>query len=178
MKDYYRKETLKRRKNLNEDEKKRKDQAIFNKIKKYIEDMQCVSIYVNRSDEVNTMKIIQYLFEKNKTVVVPKVNGSELKFYKIEDSNQLYPGNFGILEPLEIEEFFVDQIDGWIVPVVGFDKNKNRIGYGKGYYDRILCQSKKIKIGLAYDCQEVSEFEKEKHDVDLDVILTETQEIE
>lgn len=60
-----------------------------------------------------------------------------------------------------------------IVPVVGFDWRKNRIGYGKGYYDSVLDTFPGLKVGLAYTMQRVADFEPEAFDVPLDMIITE-----
>ena len=67
----------------------------------------------------------------------------------------------------------LSELELMIVPVVGFDWRKNRIGYGKGYYDSVLDTFPGLKVGLAYTMQRVADFEPETFDVPLDMIITE-----
>ena len=88
----------------------------------------------------------------------------------------LYMNNFGILEPKNSKiEMIPDLI---LVPLVAFDKQLNRIGYGKGYYDRSLKKISKIKknaisLGIAYSFQKCKKIPINKHDFKLDYIFTE-----
>ena len=61
-----------------------------------------------------------------------------------------------------------------VVPIVAFDEHLYRLGHGKGYYDRYLKQCRALKIGVAFDCQQVEKVPIEPHDVCLDMIITET----
>ena len=88
----------------------------------------------------------------------------------------LYINKFGILEPKKINKEIVPDII--MVPLVAFDKSLNRIGYGKGYYDRTLKKIIKIKrktisLGIAYSFQRCSKIPANKHDHKLDYIFTE-----
>jgi 5-formyltetrahydrofolate cyclo-ligase len=82
-------------------------------------------------------------------------------------------GAYGILEPVSIKKAEVSDIDLIIVPGIAFDINGGRCGFGKGYYDRLLCESKAKKIGLCYDFQLVREIETDEHDIPMDMIITE-----
>ena len=97
----------------------------------------------------------------------PKVEGNDLKFY-IPDSFEV--GCFNVLEPIGT---LVDKndIDIIIVPLLYFDKDNNRVGYGKGYYDRYLSDYKGITIGVAYDFQELDKIDAKPTDVKLNYII-------
>ena len=86
----------------------------------------------------------------------------------------LYVNNYGILEPKK--QNITLKPDVILVPLVAFDRNLNRIGYGKGYYDRALQQlsakKKILTIGIAFSFQECSFIPKNRHDYNLDCILT------
>ena len=103
----------------------------------------------------------------NKIICYPKVVGNDLIFY-IPKCFEV--GSFNVLEPIG-EEIKKDDIDIIIVPLLFFDKDNNRVGYGKGYYDRYLSNYKGITIGVAYDFQEVDKIDVKKTDVKLNYII-------
>ena len=91
-------------------------------------------------------------------------------------SKDLKKGAYGILEPKKLiaNEVSEDQIDIVLVPAVACDQSCNRIGYGKGYYDRWLKKiPKKARIGLAYESQITGTLPKDKKDVQLGMVITE-----
>ena len=98
---------------------------------------------------------------------------NELIFSKFDNEMNITKNDFGIIEPNKINQIIPDII---FVPMVGFDKNLNRLGYGKGYYDRTISKLRKFKkifvIGLAYDNQMVQNIPSENHDEKMDIILT------
>lgn len=139
-----------------------------------------VMFYVSFNDEVDTHELIKELLaDKEKNIIVPFVqkNNPILQLSEIKNFNELEPGTFGILEPRElyIREFNHKKLDLVILPGLVFDKKGCRIGYGYGYYDRFLkTLSKDVrKIGLAFELQLVDEIPKEKHDVPVDILVTE-----
>ena len=102
----------------------------------------------------------------------PRVYGDELKFYF---GKQFKKGKFGILVP-DDSGVFVEgsEIDVVLVPGVAFDQIGNRVGYGKGYYDRWLSGKSVAKIGIAFQAQVFQEFNDiESHDIPMDFVVTE-----
>ena len=96
------------------------------------------------------------------------------KSWKYKDP--LYVSAFGTLEPLDSQKDIIPDLV--MVPLVAFDSQLNRLGYGKGYYDRILekinfTKKKRIFLGMAYSFQKYKKIPINKHDVKLDYILTE-----
>ena len=93
-----------------------------------------------------------------------------LQFYKIKSNDDLVPAPFGLLEPNVTEMIPVQKIDMMIVPLSSYDSKNHRTGYGKGYYDSVLCNCIN-KIGIAFQEQEVDQIDVEPHDVTLDEII-------
>lgn len=174
-----RKQYLKLRKTIYDKELKSKE--IINKIislDKY-KKAKIIALYNSHEDEVNTQDLIKYSLENNKIVALPRViNKTEMNFYKITSLDELERGTFGICEPIEKEDNLVqpNEIDLMIVPGICFDRNKNRIGFGGGYYDRYLSKRKDIfKIGVCFEKQLVSdnEIEVRENDVKMNIVMTE-----
>ena len=97
-----------------------------------------------------------------------------MDFYHWDSKNLLTVNKFGIPEPLKTKKVYPDII---FVPLVAFDKNLYRIGYGGGYYDRYIDKISKIKkilkIGIAHSCQKINKVPLNKYDRKLDIIFTE-----
>ena len=162
---------LKIRKNINN--KKEIDDIIFNKVislKEYKES-NLVLTYVSLKDEVDTFKLIEYSLKIGKKVAVPKCEGDIIKFYLISNLTDLKKGKFNILEPTtnKLVTNFENSI--CIVPGIAFDKNNNRIGYGRGFYDKFLQNYNGIKIGLVYSECICEEIDIEKTDIKMDKIV-------
>ncbi|MDO4377535.1 MAG: 5-formyltetrahydrofolate cyclo-ligase [Erysipelotrichia bacterium] len=82
---------------------------------------------------------------------------------------------YGIKEPLIVTDQQTQTMDLIIVPLIGFDENNNRLGRGKGYYDRFLKGYVGLKIGVGYECQKLNNIIVEKSDVKMDIIITERE---
>ena len=97
-----------------------------------------------------------------------------MNFFIWSTKDPLNINKYGIPEPISSKVIYPDIL---LVPLVAYDKNFNRIGYGGGFYDRYIKKIKKIKkvvtIGLAYSFQKVEKIPANKHDVKLDFIVTE-----
>ncbi|GAA4433520.1 5-formyltetrahydrofolate cyclo-ligase [Bremerella cremea] len=141
-------------------------------------------VYVGVRDEVETDSILDHTLHQFGNVVVPYcLPGNELGLFRLEDLGELERGAFGIREPRE--ELRANRLVGpqdislALIPGVAFDHTGNRIGYGKGYFDRLLMQLPDDcrQIGLAFDCQLFAEIPVETHDIPMHQIITETQTI-
>ena len=93
----------------------------------------------------------------------------------LENPVQLAPGKFGVPEPTTIKEISVDDVDLVIAPIVAFDGNGVRLGYGKGYYDRLFnsLPTTKERIGVAFSIQEMDKIPKMPHDELMFSVFTE-----
>ena len=133
-----------------------------------------VALYYSLPMEVNTIDLINKALI-DKIVLLPKVVNENIKFIKINSNTKYLKSNFNVLEP--IGEEYLGNIDLIIVPGVVFDKNKNRLGYGKGYYDKYLCSKDIYKIGICFSEQIIDNIPNEKHDIKVDMIITEKEKI-
>ncbi|QLG45556.1 5-formyltetrahydrofolate cyclo-ligase [Costertonia aggregata] len=111
-----------------------------------------IFLTITENKEIQTNYILSILQGKDKNIVVPKVEGKNLlRNYLLTDGTVLKKNTLNIPEPVEGIEIPSEQIDVVFVPLLAFDKKGNRVGYGKGYYDRFLsaCRPKTLKIGLS-----------------------------
>ena len=81
-------------------------------------------------------------------------------------------GAFNISEPTGGELVDAERIELVIVPAVAYDRRGNRIGRGKGYYDRLLRRTHALKVGVAYQCQICDDFTPDEFDIPVDVVIT------
>ena len=130
--------------------------------------------YVNYNGEVGTELLMEEAWKLGKHVWLPKVEGSEMEFYLVESRQELEPGAYGILEPAGEQK--ADGKEGlMIMPGVAFDTNRNRVGYGGGYYDRYLESHPQLHtLALAFDMQVLFEVPSEKQDIKPQLLVTET----
>ncbi len=154
--------------------KELKSNIIFNKIinTKEYRDAHTIAMYKSLKSEVNTDKLIDYAIANNKVVLIPKVEKDNLVFYKIDKQTKLIKSNFGVLEPVNSQIITKENIDLIIVPGVCFDQKGNRLGFGKGYYDRFLNDMKTIKIGICYKEQLSDNIPTNNNDIKMDLIIT------
>lgn len=137
---------------------------------------RAILTYISYGTEVNTHGLIRSLLsEEAKEVLVPVVDRQKrtLLLSALHDWRELSTGAYGILEPTEVRERPAESVEVCLVPGIAFDILGNRIGYGGGYYDRLLQGIKAITIGLAYDFQVLEAVPNQKHDVPVDVVVTE-----
>ena len=102
--------------------------------------------------EVNTEFILHILQGKDKSIIVPKVEkNGEMSHILLQDNTVLKLSNYGVPEPISGIELHPSQIEVVFVPLLAYDIKGNRLGYGKGYYDRFLekCSSDTIFIGVS-----------------------------
>lgn len=139
---------------------------------------KAVHTYVSMSqrNEVDTLNVIQYLHDSGKEVQVPRMEAnSTLSHYVLHSLNDLQENEWGVMEPMQGEVAEISQTDIVIVPMVSGDKQKNRLGYGKGFYDRFLKQIDAVKIGLLFNLQLYQgALPVNRYDVPLDILITES----
>jgi 5-formyltetrahydrofolate cyclo-ligase len=133
-----------------------------------------ILLYFPHKNEVDTTPIIEKLLQEGKNVILPKVVGFHIHPIKISNLASLKSGYAGIKEP-EGEKYPLEDIDIIVVPAIAFDIHGHRLGYGKGYYDRLLSKVNAYKIGLAYDFQVLEKLPSEPHDIPVDLIVTPTK---
>ena len=138
-----------------------------------------VLLFYGLDDEVDTRQIIRNACSKGKIVYLPRCNKKEELFTmgRVNSLGDLEKSSYGIMEPKQNmhRDYSVEDLDLVILPGVVFDTKGNRIGRGKGYYDKFLKKTgKKTKrIGVAFDFQVLEDVSGRKHDEPVDVVVTE-----
>jgi len=136
-----------------------------------------VMIYVSKPPEVNTDTLISALIAKCGRVIVPIIEREtvSLRLSYLDDPSVLVDSTFHVPEPIGSEiPASPEEVAVAVIPVLGFDRHGNRLGYGAGYYDRFLEKNPNIsRIGLAFACQEIPFIPCDANDVKIDIIVTE-----
>ena len=131
-----------------------------------------IALYNSLKDEVDTSLLIKEAL-KEKIVLLPRIINDEMIFIEINKNTKYEKSSIGVLEP--IGKIYNGNIDLVIVPGVSFDRNRNRLGFGMGYYDKYLTNKNIYKIGICFDEQIVDLVPHKKHDVKMDMIITEKE---
>ncbi len=139
-------------------------------------DFYHIFLSIETQKEINTDHILNILSGKDKNIVISKSNFEtlELTNYLLTDSTAIHLNDYNIPEPIDGIEIDDGKIDVVFVPLLAFDVNGNRVGYGKGFYDGFLskCKPKTIKIGLSFFEAETEIKDVFEKDVSLDYCVT------
>ena len=138
---------------------------------------QKIAIFLPNDGEIDPKYIQNFLKKRQIGIYLPILVDKSLKFAKI--GKNFRKNRFGIPEPKNTQILSANRMNIIFMPLVGFDKNKNRIGMGGGFYDRTLGFKQRQKsfnnpklYGLAFDCQQVDKLEAQPWDVKLDAVIT------
>ena len=149
--------------------------SIIKILRKKKQKKKIIGGYYPYNYEANVMPILEKFEKSNYIVSLPKIGkNSSMNFFVWSTNDPLNINEYGIPEPITNKMIHPDIL---LVPLVAYDKNFNRIGYGGGFYDRYIEKIKKIKkiltIGLAFSYQKVKKIPIEKNDIKIDFIITE-----
>lgn len=130
-----------------------------------------ILIYHSLPDELSTHAFLERWHDR-KHFYLPRVNGLDLDILPYS-STRMHLGAFRIEEPDGEDLADVADMDLIIVPAVAYDRSGNRVGRGKGYYDRLLAKAAATKVGVCYDFQlyDYGEIEADEFDVPMDIII-------
>ena len=134
-----------------------------------------VMLYYSLPDEVDTHTLVDSLLMRGKHILLPRVTGEgTMELRRYTGPSDLAQGAYNIMEPTgEVFDNYTD-IDLAVIPGVAFDKDGNRMGRGKGYYDRYLPRcTRAVKLGIAFEAQRVPHAALDEHDQRLDAFITE-----
>lgn len=198
-----RKSILEQRSALSKEELVEKSTSIFERLctLKQYNKAKIVLVYMDYRNEVMTGEFIRRCRSDGKRVALPKVepgiggvalsvsekalsvHGNALSVYEIHDADRdIITGFKGIPEPNSaiLNKLNPIEIDLAVIPGVAFDCNRQRVGYGAGYYDQFLTGLKPdcLKVGVAYSLQLVDKIPVGKHDMPMDLVITEDKIIE
>ena len=164
------------RKGLSVEERKQAAQMICSQLVEWFEKSQIsrVYCYYPLGNEANILELTRELLKKGIAIAFPKVFGEDMIFYEIHDFEYDFAeGSFHIMEPC------TEEIADWpdacvLVPGLGFDLAGNRLGYGKGYYDRYFSTHEYQKlIGVAYEASVFEQLPSQGRDLKMDFLCTE-----
>jgi 5-formyltetrahydrofolate cyclo-ligase len=146
----------------------------------YYQKARTVALYAPIRGEVPTRDILTAALADGKIVCYPlsHVHGRILSFRAIRSEGELEPGRLGVREPSSSAELVpVDRIDLFVVPGLGFTEDGKRLGRGGGYYDATLraASQRSRRVGLAFRDQIVDSIPTNADDVDMDLVVTETE---
>ena len=177
-KSFLRNQFLLQRKKKHFNAKKFNFKIIFNLIRQHFYKRKIIIAgYYPANYEVNIINFLKEASKKNFIITLPIIQSSNrMSFHPWIFNEPLYINKFGILEPKNSKKKITPDLI--MVPLVAFDSDLNRIGYGKGYYDRSLRKIKKIKkntifLGIAYSFQKCAQVPVNDNDFKLDYIFTE-----
>ncbi len=175
-KNLIRKKILKVRKKFNSQNIPFKSKKILEFVKTIKLKKKVIGCYYPINYEANIIELIYKLQNNNYLVGLPIMSKNfDMNFYEFKINDPLYVNKIGIPEPTKKKKLLPNIL---FIPIVAFDKNLNRIGYGGGYYDRFInkMNSKSlVKIGIALSCQKVKQIPTNKFDKKLDYIFTEKE---
>jgi len=179
-KDQIRREILRIRNSLSENEMVVNSNIISNMVisTKEYKKASSIGLYFPIGSEVNTIEIIKHSLATKRIISLPRIiDSNKILFFKIIENSfediKMTKGKYGILEN-SMSDFIITKMDLLIVPGIAFDLQGNRIGYGKGYYDRFLSKLKANNImALAFENQIIDKIPKTQNDIPVNVIVTE-----
>ena len=173
-KNQIRKKILNLREKLYSENLSIKVEEVLKFIKKLNVKKKIIGCYYPVNYELNTIELIKKLRKNNYLVGLPVIKKNyHMDFYEYRANDPLNVSRYGIPEPIKQKKLVPTIL---LIPMVAFDKNCNRLGYGGGFYDRFLEKNQNvnlIKIGLAFSFQKVNQLPVSKFDKKLDYIFTE-----
>lgn len=182
-----RKRALAVRDALTEAERMEKSRMIMEKVMALpiYKEADRVLVYVTYKSEVQTHLLIAQALKEGKKVYCPKVKGETMDFYRVFSEDELEKGYKGIREPGENadrllkEEELAEGKSMMLMPGSAFDRDGNRIGYGKGYYDKYLDWISNLQrlttVAVCFECQMQEGIPTEVYDKKADVVVTEVE---
>ncbi|MEX2350116.1 MAG: 5-formyltetrahydrofolate cyclo-ligase [Flavobacteriaceae bacterium] len=177
-KDLLRKKYLQKRSLLSVSEIEEKSLAIANKclgLSVWHFSNFHLFLSITEKNEINTEYLLHILQGKDKNIVIPKVNDQNqtLEHFLLTDNTVIQKNNWGIPEPVDAFPFPIDKIEVVFIPLLAFDLKGNRVGYGKGFYDKFLvqCSQNVKKVGLSFFTPE-EKIAMQDTDIPLDFCVT------
>ena len=174
-----RRELLAKRRSTDGEEKKKSDCLIADKFLACEAYKKCKTllVYCSTPIEVDTFSTINAALKDGKSVAAPVCTDSDgtMDFYLFTDVSQLVPSRFDILAPIASGDTLVNDFTDalCVVPALAFDMTGNRLGYGKGYYDRFLARTDVLSVGLCYDDFIFENLPKGEYDRCVDYLVSE-----
>lgn len=145
-----------------------------------IKSANTVCTFLSAFKEPDTSEIVRMLLKDGKRVAVPVTDEKNitLSLSYIDSTDALTRGAYGIYEPISIQPAGIRDMDAILIPALAFDRLGGRMGFGMGYYDRLLAEADCVKVGLCYNFQLLQKIPTEPHDIPMNYIVTEKEILE
>ncbi|MCS7262643.1 MAG: 5-formyltetrahydrofolate cyclo-ligase [Aquificaceae bacterium] len=138
-----------------------------------LREAKSVLLFYPHRGEPDIRPLFSWVLGEGKELLLPRVSGQELKLLKVQDPQELLPGAYGILEPPGGEEVKPEEVHFSLIPGLLFDRAGHRVGYGKGYYDRLMGKLGGTKVGVCYHFQVLDKVPTDPWDVPVNLVITE-----
>lgn len=177
-KSFLRKSVLQYRKLLDQESYLLRNNLLWSSVARFLEQKSILSIHtflsMHKNREPDISSLLHGLWKSNVQVVVSKTNFKEqsLSHFILNEDIELVKNKMGIPEPMDAKETSIDHVEVILIPLLVSDKKGYRIGYGGGYYDRLLAETKAMKVGLSLSPPVDRIIQIEKWDVPLDYLIT------
>jgi 5-formyltetrahydrofolate cyclo-ligase len=142
-----------------------------------LRDANVVVAYVAMRKELDPNPLLVAARALGKKIGLPRIDGESLVLHEYADGDELEESGYGTFDPPASSPIIEpNEVDFIIVPGLAFDPRGHRVGYGRGYYDRLLPSlPRAFKVGVAYDFQLIAEAPNDVHDVALDCVVTDVR---
>ena len=173
LKEHIRQEIKNKLKRLSTEERLLQSKLILQKLESLpvFNQANKILLFWSLPNEIHTHDFIQKWANK-KTILLPVVVGNELILKEFTEKENMIVGAFNILEPSGVEFNDFSTIDICIIPGMAFDKAGNRLGKGKGFYDKLLPKIKAKKIGICFDFQIIENIPHDDWDQKMDIVIS------
>ena len=176
-KDMLRQAMKEKRRAITPSFRKTASSKITNTVLELCESSECVMIYMSAFKEPDTYELLKKLIDLKVRICVPVSDTNTLTITPalISSVTDIKKGAYGIYEPTSVMPVNICDIDIVFIPGIAFSKKGDRLGFGKGYYDRFLSEFHGLKAGICYDFQVIDDIPVSEHDIKMDLIITETR---
>ena len=177
-KSTFRKTILQYRRLLEQHVFEERSKHIFQLLQKLIESKEVRKLHIfltmKNNQEPDVFSFVKTLWEREVKVIVSRTDfdSKEMQHFSLKPETQLAVNKMGIPEPVNAEEASIENVDLILVPLLVCDREGYRIGYGGGYYDRLLLETKALKVGLSLSPPVDIILQREDWDIPLDYLIT------
>ncbi|MCS7171691.1 MAG: 5-formyltetrahydrofolate cyclo-ligase [Aquificaceae bacterium] len=169
-----RRQYIEKRESLSEEDRKRLSDHIVQRILSLpaFRRARYVLLFCPHRGEPDITPLFSWVVGDDKFLLLPRVKGDELSLIRTESPEDISPGAYCIPEPVKGEEVEPEIAEFSLIPGILFDRHGYRIGYGKGYYDRLLARLGGLKVGVCFDFQVLEDVPRDSWDRPVDLLVT------
>lgn len=158
---------------LNEEDKRMQSCRVFDAVEQteQFRSAKTIGMFWSLDDELPTHQIVEK-WAKEKCIALPRISEGEMEFVEFVPGCEMVEGSLKVRCPQNGAVISPEEIDLIIIPGVAFDEEGNRLGRGKGYYDKFLAKTKAFRMGVCMSHQKVGKVPSEEHDQQTNILIT------